>query len=107
MTFLINTEKKKISPKFPEVNFLIKHLPEDIHSHLHSQAVVLLDKFLIIFSPIADAVVDFQDAGMARVKSWKIAFSKSGSESPAVHAFTKVDLLSHNASGLILSKVLI
>ncbi len=44
---------------------------------------------------------------MAAVEARQFAFSKSGPESLAMHAFTEVDLFSHDACRLILSKVLI
>lgn len=44
---------------------------------------------------------------MAGVEARQIAFSESGSESLAMHAFTEVGLFSHDARWLILSKVLI
>lgn len=74
--------------------------------YLNSQIEVLLNKFFIALSPIANAVVDFEHTRVPSKWQWCVARMQLGPESSPVHSLSKVNLFCDNAYWLVLSKIL-
>lgn len=82
-----------------------KETPLGSLTHLGSEFIVPLHKFIVVSGPMGNSIVHLEHACVAWLEDWHEALHHRATESFAVHPFPKVKLLRGDLATQVVPKV--